>query len=139
MDKEGFFESLHRATDTTKSKINGIYLAGSCLGPMAIQKAMNQGVAAAGAVMSDLIPGKKFEVQPITAEIHYDKCSGCKICVNLCPYKAISFHEETGKASINAVLCCGCGTCVAACPIDAIKGSHFTSKQIIAEIKGALN
>ncbi|MCJ7618986.1 MAG: 4Fe-4S binding protein, partial [Anaerolineae bacterium] len=66
---------------------------------------------------------------------------GCRVCIDLCPYSAISFisQDGTGTARINEALCKGCGTCVAACPAAAIKARHFTDGQIYAEIVGLLH
>jgi heterodisulfide reductase subunit A len=77
-------------------------------------------------------------MEAISAVIDEDKCSGCQVCVTLCPYKAISFDEEKKVSRVNEALCKGCGTCVAACPSAAITGNHFTIEQIMAEIEGVL-
>jgi heterodisulfide reductase subunit A len=68
-------------------------------------------------------------------------CSGCRVCIPMCPYSAISFisHNGTGVARVNEALCKGCGTCVAACPAGAITARHFTDQQIVAEIEGLLH
>ena len=76
------------------------------------------------------------EMEPNTAYVVRDECSGCKTCLTLCPFSAISQVE--GKSEINPVLCKGCGTCVAACPAQAISGAHFSNDQILAEIDGVL-
>jgi heterodisulfide reductase subunit A len=138
-DRLGFFEELHGRIDSSKSKIKGIYLAGTCQSPMDIQKATNQGMAAAGYVLSGLVEGRKLDIEPITAVVDEGRCSGCRVCVSICPYKAISFDNEKKVSLVNAVLCQGCGTCVAACPAAAIKGHHFTSEEIFAEIEGVLS
>ena len=52
----------------------------------------------------------------MTACVNEDLCCGCRTCVALCPYSAITFDAEKGVSSVNDVLCKGCGTCVAACP-----------------------
>jgi heterodisulfide reductase subunit A len=65
-------------------------------------------------------------------------CAGCKTCIALCPYNAISYIEDKKVARVNEALCKGCGTCVAACPRNAIAAKHFTSEQINAEIEGVL-
>ena len=74
-------------------------------------------------------------LDPAVAEVDSDVCSGCKSCINLCPYKAITYNKEDKKAVVNDVLCKGCGVCVASCPSGAIKAKHFTDRQILEEIK----
>jgi heterodisulfide reductase subunit A2 len=138
LDKYGFFEELHGRLHSAQSKIKGIYLAGSCQAPMDIRSTMNQAMAAAGYLLSGLVEGKKLVIEPTTASIDEDRCSGCKVCGSVCPYKAISFIEDKQVSSVNALLCHGCGTCVAACPASAIKGYHFTNEQIFAEIEAVL-
>lgn len=138
-DKFGFFEELHSRTDSAQSKIKGIYLAGACQSPMDIQRSMSQGMAAAGFVLSGLVPGRKLEISPLNAVVDEEHCSGCRVCISVCPYKAISFDAEKEVARVNDVLCMGCGTCVAACPSGSIRANHFTNNEIMAEIEGILS
>ncbi|MGM0568116.1 MAG: 4Fe-4S binding protein [Elusimicrobiota bacterium] len=65
-------------------------------------------------------------------------CSGCKTCIQLCPYKAITYNEKEKVSEVNEALCKGCGTCVSGCPGGAAEGRHFTGRQIRAEISGLL-
>ena len=67
-----------------------------------------------------------------------EQCSGCRICNSLCPFNAISFHEDRMVTEINPALCQGCGTCVAACPAGAIIGTGFSDEQIMAQIDGLM-
>lgn len=138
-DRFGFFEELHSRTDSAQSKIKGIYLAGACQSPMDIQRSMNQGMAAAGFVLSGLVPGRKLEISPVNAVVDEERCSGCRVCLSVCPYKAIAYDQEKEVARVNDVLCMGCGTCVAACPSGSIKANHFTTNEIMAEIEGTLS
>jgi heterodisulfide reductase subunit A len=133
-DKNGFFEELHGRTDVGKSTIKGVYLAGSCHSPMDIKEAMSEGMAAAGYVLSGLVAGKKLSIDPISAVVNQERCSGCKVCIGVCPYKAISFDEKEEASLVNELLCQGCGTCAAACPSSAIKANGFTNEEIFAEI-----
>jgi heterodisulfide reductase subunit A len=137
-DRFGFFEELHGRADAAQSKIKGVYLAGTCQGPKDIQASMNQGMAAAGHVLSQLPLGKKLKIEPVTASVNQEVCSGCKVCQTVCPYKAIGFDVEREVSVVNALLCHGCGTCVAACPSGAMDGNHFTKEQVFAEIEGVL-
>ena len=80
----------------------------------------------------------EMALEPIKASINETQCSGCRICNGLCPFNAISFHEDTMVSVINSALCQGCGTCVAACPAGAISGTGFSNEQIMAQIEGLM-
>jgi heterodisulfide reductase subunit A2 len=134
----GFFDELNGRLHAAQSKVKGIYLAGTCQAPMDIRQATSQAMAAAGYVLSGLASGKKLVIEPIVATVDEERCSGCRICSSVCPYKAIGFMPETETSRVNALLCHGCGTCVAACPAGAIRGNHFTNEQIFAEIEAIL-
>lgn len=137
-DRQGFLEELHDLTDSSRSRIKGIFVAGTCQSPMDIQHSMTQGLSAAGGILSELVEGRKIDISPIHAQVDAELCSGCRACLPVCPYKAISFLAEKKIAEINPVLCVGCGTCVSTCPSGCIKGIHFTRDEIIAEIDGVL-
>jgi heterodisulfide reductase subunit A2 len=138
LDRQGYFEELHGRVDATKSKVRGIYLAGTCQAPMDLGRSMTQGSSACGAILAALVPGRKLELEAIHAEVDAERCSACKSCVSVCPYKAVGFNAEKNVSEVNPVLCVGCGTCVSACPSGAIVGRHFTTDQILREIEGAL-
>jgi NAD-dependent dihydropyrimidine dehydrogenase PreA subunit len=55
-------------------------------------------------------------------------CTGCAVCINSCPEKAISIINE--KASIDSNKCTLCGKCVQACPLGAIKSDFAIKKDI---------
>ncbi len=79
-----------------------------------------------------------IELEPNTAYIVEEECSGCKSCLPLCPYTAITFDEGRKKAIINEALCKGCGTCVASCPSGSIVQNLFEDEEIFSEIDGVL-
>lgn len=80
-------------------------------------------------------------MEPNTAYIHAELCSGCRTCIGMCPYNAIRTDEtsEFQVSVVNEALCKGCGTCVAACPSGAIEQNLFTDGQIFEEIEGVLS
>ena len=53
----------------------------------------------------------------MAAKVNSDQCTGCGICVDVCPVDAISMNE---KAKIDADTCTECGACVDECPVEAI-------------------
>ena len=99
--------------------------------------AVGQGQAAAGLMLSRLIPGKPIRLPASVSEIIHDQCSGCRICLGACPFGAIAFIAA--HALIQEALCRGCGTCAAACPSNAIVAKQFTENELIGEIRGLLN
>lgn len=56
------------------------------------------------------------------------KCTGCGSCVDVCPQRAISLHNDL--VVINQEQCIQCGTCAEACPVGAIREVVPTYAQI---------
>jgi len=135
---EGFFIERHPKLAPVNTFTDGIFLAGCCQGPKDIPDTVAQAGAAAAEALA-LIDLGHIELEPNTAFITEDDCSGCKSCIQLCPYSAITFSTELKKASINEALCKGCGTCVASCPSGSIKQNLFEDEEIYSEIDGILN
>ncbi len=134
---EGWFLERHPKLAPVNTFTDGIFIAGACQGPKDIPDSVAQAGAAAAEVLS-LISAGSIELEPNTASIMEDHCSGCKSCIPLCPYSAISYIEDSKKAYINEALCKGCGTCVAACPSGSITQNMFDDEQIFSEIDGLL-
>jgi heterodisulfide reductase subunit A len=133
----GFFTERHPKLDPVATMSDGVFIAGACQGPKDIPASVGQGAAAAARVLS-LIGRGEVVIEPILAKIDEDRCSGCRICNNLCPYGAIDFIEDQQVSRVNQALCKGCGTCVAACPSQIITGQHYTFESIMAQIDGIL-
>ena len=136
-DFSGFFTERHPKLDPVMTMVEGIFIAGACQGPMAIPESVAQGAAAA-VRSSGLISQGTVMMEPVRAHINEAKCSGCRICNNLCPYTAIVYHAERQVSEVITAMCQGCGTCVAACPSSAIRGAHFTHEQLMAQVVGLL-
>jgi heterodisulfide reductase subunit A len=136
-DSSNFFIERHPKMDPVLTMVEGIFIAGACQGPMAIPETVAQAAAAAARVISFIGQGT-IMMEPIKASINAEQCSGCRICNNLCPYKAIIYHEDQKVSEVVTALCQGCGTCVAACPSAAISGAHFTRQQLMSQIEGLL-
>jgi heterodisulfide reductase subunit A len=134
---DGFFLEKHPKLDPVATNTDGIFIAGCCQGPKDIPDTVAQASAAAARVLSVISKGK-VELEATTSVIDEKLCSGCKTCLDLCPYKAITFEEAKKLANINEALCKGCGTCAAACPAGAIVSKHFTTEQILAQVEGVL-
>jgi heterodisulfide reductase subunit A len=134
----GWMIERHPKLDPVATMTDGVYIAGCAQGPKDIPASVAQGAAAAARVISKIQQGQVM-LEPIRASIDENRCSGCKICNNLCPFTAITFDEIKGVSSVNPALCQGCGTCVAACPAGAISGTHYSDRQILSQIEGVLD
>jgi len=134
---DGWFGEKHVKLDPVSTMTEGIFVAGCATGPKDIPATVSQGAAAAARVLGR-IQQKEFTLEPVRASVNQDKCSGCRICNNLCPFNAISFLPDRMVTEINPALCQGCGTCVAACPAGAISGTGFSNEQILKQIDGLL-
>jgi heterodisulfide reductase subunit A len=134
---EGWFLERHPKLAPVSTFTDGIFLAGCCQGPKDIPDSVAQAGAAAAEAFS-LIDKGHIEQEPNTAYVVEAECSGCKSCIPLCPYTAISLLPDKKKAYINEALCKGCGTCVAACPSGSIVQNLFEDAEIFNEIDGLL-
>jgi heterodisulfide reductase subunit A len=134
---EGFFTERHPKLAPVSTFTDGVFLAGACQGPKDIPDSVAQAGAAAAEALA-LIDRGAVELEPSTAFVDAEACSGCRTCVPLCPFGAIAFDEELKVAEVNEVLCKGCGICVAACPSGAVQQHLFTDEQVLAEIEGVL-
>jgi heterodisulfide reductase subunit A len=134
---EGWFLERHPKLAPVSTFTDGIFIAGCCQGPKDIPDTVAQAGAAAGEALS-LINVGFIELEPNTSYVVADDCSGCKTCIPLCPYNAISRDEEKKKAVINEAICKGCGVCVAACPSGSIVQNLFTDQEIFSEIEAVL-
>ncbi|MCB9418755.1 MAG: CoB--CoM heterodisulfide reductase iron-sulfur subunit A family protein [Ardenticatenaceae bacterium] len=134
---QGFFTEKHPKLDPVATMTEGIFIAGCAQGPKDIPASVAQGAAAAARVLGR-IHQKELALDPIRASVIEEKCSGCRICNDMCPFNAILFHEDRMVTEINPALCQGCGTCVAACPSNAITGTQFSNEQVLAQLEGLL-
>lgn len=133
----GFFLEKHPKLDPTSTSTDGVYIAGCCQGPKDIPDTVAQASAAAGRALA-FIAKAEVEIEPITSAITAELCSGCRICIGVCPYNAIKYLEKDKHSEINDALCKGCGSCVAACPSGAAYQQHYRDSQLMAEIEGLL-
>jgi len=137
-DDKGFLVEEHQLLGPVASAVEGIFVIGCARGPQSISESIVQSEAAAGKILSALVPGRKLELEVRVSEISASFCTGCKTCLDVCPYGAITFDETRRISVVNEVLCHGCGNCAAACPSGAASLKHFTFPQIYQELKEVL-
>jgi len=137
-DERGFFDEEHPLLSPIASAVEGVFVVGCAQGPKGIVESIVNAAAAAGKILSTLVLGRKLQLEVRTSEISETFCTGCKTCIDVCPYGAITFDGIRRISVVNEVLCHGCGNCAAACPSGAAKLKHFTFPQIYQELKEVL-
>jgi len=138
VDNEGFLAQEHQQLAPVASSVEGVFVVGCAQGPKNVSESIVQSEAAAGKILSTLVPGRKLELEVKTSEISETFCTGCKTCISVCPYSAISFDDSRMIAVVNEALCHGCGVCAAACPSGAARVKNFAFKQIYQEVEALL-
>ncbi|HVP26441.1 MAG TPA: CoB--CoM heterodisulfide reductase iron-sulfur subunit A family protein [Candidatus Bathyarchaeia archaeon] len=139
LTKEGSFLEAHMKLRPVDFATEGVFLCGMAHSPKYIDESIAQACAAATRATT-ILSKDKLEMEGIVANVSEDLCSGCRICEYLCPYGAVEMKDKDGKtvAHVIEALCKGCGACGTACPTKAICMGHFTTEEILAQLKAAL-
>ena len=134
-DEDQFVLERHPKLDPMSTKRDGIYAAGTVIGPKDIQSTTAEAEGAAMKVVNFLSgdrmiePNKAFLARP-------EGCTACEECVNICPENAITMENDLPV--INEIMCSGCGACIPSCEENALDQQGLTDAQLKANIKGAL-
>ncbi len=136
LNADGFFLEAHMKLRPVDFSTDGIFVCGLAHAPKSIDESINQAVAAA-ARAETILSKEKIITEGIVARVAEELCSGCRACVQLCPFEAISFDQDRKVAVVNRSLCKGCGTCTAVCTAGANVIQGFRFDQIIKQIEAA--
>ncbi len=143
LNRDGFINEAHPKLKPVDMTVSGLYTAGLCHYPKPLEEAIEQAkatVARANAILSS----RQLLLDPIKSFVN-DKCDGCAVCLDVCPYNALSLEEASVNGtshktiSSDSALCMGCGICSATCPKGAINIHGFTGEQLMAQVDAALN
>ncbi|MBA7671887.1 Ion-translocating oxidoreductase complex subunit B [subsurface metagenome] len=120
-----------------ESQTAGIFLAGAAQGPKDIPEVVAQASGAASKAIA-ILTQKEITFEPTIAGVDEDLCSGCSICVGVCPYNARELDKEKMIVKVIESLCQGCGSCSAACPSGAAQQRNLIDRQIEKMVVTAL-
>ena len=134
-DKDGFLAEAHPKLRPVESVTGGIFLTGAAQSPKDIPETVCQASAAAAKVIA-LLSKPELEHSPVVAKVRESHCTGCEMCVDVCPFEAIKLVD--GKALVNEVLCEGCGTCVGTCVRAAIDVKNVTQLQVFEMLEACM-
>ena len=149
--RDGFFNEIHPKLRPVETVVDGVLIAGTCQAPKTVAESVASGLAAVTQAAAVLKRGVA-ELDPQVAVVNASACTGCGVCVDACPFGAITLvaaegaSAETGTAPVagarTAVIdvagCKGCGGCAPVCTVDAIDLRGYTNAQVRAMIDGLL-
>ncbi len=141
---EGFIDEAHPKLRPVDSSTDGVFIAGLCNYPKSIDESIAQ--AKAAAARASIVLSKEFLELDAIKSFVTDRCDGCGLCVDVCPYNALKLTEITDidgqikkRISPDPALCKGCGLCEATCPKGGILVHGFTLGQIETQVETLLN
>ena len=132
LNDDKFFLEAHVKLRPVDFATEGIFLCGTAHGPATISESIAQANSAVSRATT-ILSKETLLIGGAVSTVDKDICTGCKICIRICPFNAIVKDEE-GFAYVQEALCKGCGLCAASCPEKAITTKHFTDEQILSEI-----
>ncbi len=145
VDGHGFFQEAHAKLKPVDFSTDGMFVAGLAHYPKPVEESVAQALAAS-ARAATLLSKTQVSLDAIKATVDEDYCDGCALCVDVCPYNAITLVERAATADrpagklirVNKAQCKGCGLCQGTCPKRGVLVSGFSMKQISAQIQAAL-
>ena len=135
---DGFLMEAHPKLKPVDAPTKGVFIAGCAEAPKDVKDSVTQAGAAA-ARAGALLNAGRVTVEAITAVVDSDLCTACGLCVDVCPFGAITADKKAKtKAQVVEAACSGCGNCSATCVFQAISMRHFSDGQIMAQIDSLL-
>jgi heterodisulfide reductase subunit A len=137
LNQDGFFLEAHAKLRPLDFAADGLYLCGLAHSPRTIGDSITQAKGAAIRAVT-LLSQKRIQAPGVVAHVNERLCSGCGLCVSVCPYGARVLNTEYLVAEVIEVLCQGCGVCAVVCPNKATQQKAFEPRQLMAMIDAAI-
>ncbi|MBN1103260.1 MAG: CoB--CoM heterodisulfide reductase iron-sulfur subunit A family protein [Deltaproteobacteria bacterium] len=127
LNEDGFFMEAHMKLRPVEFATDGIFMCGTAHSPKFIDESIAQAQAAASRALT-VLAQEEWKAGGPVCRVTARRCSGCGLCVQVCPYQAVTLGEE-GFAVVNQALCKGCGVCVASCRSGALDLGGVSDQQ----------
>ncbi|MFP4629991.1 MAG: FAD-dependent oxidoreductase, partial [Desulfohalobiaceae bacterium] len=143
LNQDGFLNEAHPKLRPVDMGVDGLFVAGLCNYPKNLSESISQAKAAASRA-GVILSRSMMQLDAIKSYVT-ESCDGCALCLDVCPYQAISLQTVTNKdgsehrkIEINKALCKGCGLCEATCPKDGVCVHGFTLHQLRSQVDALL-
>ncbi|MFH2127906.1 MAG: 4Fe-4S dicluster domain-containing protein, partial [Pseudomonadota bacterium] len=143
VDTDGFLQEAHAKLRPVDFSSDGLFLAGLAHYPKPVEETVTQAQAAAARACT-VLAKTRIDLDSIKANVVEERCDGCALCLDVCPYNAISLVEVAGgegkrMVKVEAAKCKGCGCCQATCPKAGVEVVGFTYEQLATQVAAALS
>jgi len=134
LQKEGIPDIPFHYPGTTP--ISGLFLTST----PGIQISQRKGGWAAAALAAAVMPRGPRQSKGFTVVVDEQRCRGCGRCIEICPYRAVSFNPNGvggWHAVVDEALCKGCGNCISVCPSNAADSPYRNQEyleQVVEEV-----
>jgi len=136
LNEDGFFLEAHVKLRPVDFATDGVFVCGLAHSPKFIEESITQAKAAASRAVT-ILSKDRVEAGGAISTVDKSKCSGCGMCVEVCPFNAIELDPEEGVAVINEALCKGCGVCASSCRGGVLDIKGFNDEEILSMIKAS--
>ena len=133
LNADGFFLEAHVKLRPVDFATPGIFVCGLAHYPKDVSETIAQAKAATARAVT-VLRKEEIESEGKVSQIRKERCVGCGLCVEICPFQAIELDEEERVAIVNEAICKGCGACAASCRTAAIDLRGFKDEQILAAL-----
>jgi heterodisulfide reductase subunit A len=146
LESNGFFQEAHAKLRPVDFVTDGIFMAGLAHFPKPVDESVAQALAAS-ARAATFLSRKEVTLDAEKAIVDPQFCDGCALCIDVCPYHAITLVEkdtmtDDGQIAkivvINEAQCKGCGLCQGTCPKRGVYIAGFTLDQLKSQVRAAL-
>jgi heterodisulfide reductase subunit A len=135
LNNDGFFLEAHAKLRPVDFATDGVFVCGLAHGPKPLEESIAQANAAAARAIT-LLSSPQTKVGGVVAEVDPSMCTGCSVCIHVCPFHALDLDEKH-KAEVNEALCKGCGLCAASCRSGAPSLKGFSNQAIFSQIEAS--
>jgi heterodisulfide reductase subunit A len=139
---DGFLTEAHPKLRPVDMSVDGLFICGMGNYPQPIEESLAQAQATVSRACV-VLAKKEMQLDAIKSAVT-EKCDGCALCLDVCPYHALKLVADNdngrrhSKIASDPALCKGCGLCAATCPKSGIYVHGFTMDQLRAQVTAAL-
>ncbi|MDR3628911.1 MAG: FAD-dependent oxidoreductase [Desulfocapsaceae bacterium] len=144
LEQNGFFQEAHAKLRPVDCTTDGMFVAGIAHYPKPVDESVAQALAAS-ARAATILSRQEVTLDAIKAIVDPAFCDGCGLCIDVCPYHAITLLEKAAKGAqavkivvVNEAQCKGCGLCQGTCPKRGVSIAGFTLDQLRDQVRAAL-